>query len=525
MPTTLTCYGGVKEIGGNKILLEDGDTRLFFDFGIAFGRQERFFNEFLRPRAARGLLDLLALGLIPPLEGLYRDDLALPSLWPRFRSHAQYRSLARSDGRPAVDGILVSHAHLDHNGDLPYIDPRIPVSCTRAAAAIARVMQITGQSSFERELTYINPRVCSTTGNLVSDRKSAYLARAHAFLDGPLSADASAFWAWSPSRKGLEPAPACPAEQSIGNLRIRWWPVDHSIPGAAGFAVLTTAGWIGYTGDIRFHGQYGERTRRFAQELAALEPVALLCEGTHIGSERTLNERDVTANALDLARRAPGRLMVADFAPRNVERLLSFVQVAREADRLLVGQPKDIYLLEALHLVDPNAFPNPSTIDCLAMYADPKVAPRVWERELCQEWAPRTVSAENVSRAPGAHLLAFSLWDANDLLDIESTQGGDYMYSGSRAYDDEQAADLDRLRNWIRQAGMTLHGDPDDPNRIPLHASGHAPGPQLVEFVNTVRPGRLIPIHTEEPEWWFDQLDGTDITVTPPEFGEPIILA
>ncbi len=27
--TKLTFYGGVNEIGGNKILLEDGDTRVF----------------------------------------------------------------------------------------------------------------------------------------------------------------------------------------------------------------------------------------------------------------------------------------------------------------------------------------------------------------------------------------------------------------------------------------------------------------------------------------------------------------
>ena len=51
--TTITCYGGVNEIGGNKLLLEDGGARLFFDFGIAFGRQQQYFNEYLRPRAAR----------------------------------------------------------------------------------------------------------------------------------------------------------------------------------------------------------------------------------------------------------------------------------------------------------------------------------------------------------------------------------------------------------------------------------------------------------------------------------------
>jgi len=34
--TSFTCYGGVNEIGGNKILLEDQDTGLFLNFGMGF---------------------------------------------------------------------------------------------------------------------------------------------------------------------------------------------------------------------------------------------------------------------------------------------------------------------------------------------------------------------------------------------------------------------------------------------------------------------------------------------------------
>ena len=35
--TSITLYGGVNEIGGNKLLLKDKDTRIFFDFGMPFG--------------------------------------------------------------------------------------------------------------------------------------------------------------------------------------------------------------------------------------------------------------------------------------------------------------------------------------------------------------------------------------------------------------------------------------------------------------------------------------------------------
>ena len=73
----ITCYGGVGQIGGNKVLLEDAATggRLFLDFGIPFGERRRYFEEYLNPRASAGLLDLIELGLVPPFRGLYRPDL------------------------------------------------------------------------------------------------------------------------------------------------------------------------------------------------------------------------------------------------------------------------------------------------------------------------------------------------------------------------------------------------------------------------------------------------------------------
>ncbi|MGQ9628117.1 MAG: MBL fold metallo-hydrolase [Anaerolineae bacterium] len=516
MSVTLTCYGGAGEIGGNKVLLEDGETRLFFDFGIPFGRQQKFFNEYLRPRAARGLLDLLALDLIPPLEGLYREDLALPGLWERFRRHPQYRNLHR-EGRAPVDAVFVSHAHLDHNGDLSYLDPAIPIYSSRCTAFIARAMQVTGQSSFERELTYINPRYLSESGELQSDKRSNYKARCCAFLDGCLSEEAKAFWERSPVSKQLEPAHAEGAEGTAGGLRFRWWPVDHSVPGAAGFAVETSAGWVGYTGDIRFHGRQAGESRRFVEELAALRPVALLCEGTHLERENPMTEADVVENALVLAKGAGGRLAIADFGPRNVERLASFLEIAEETGRWLVVQPKDLYLLKAIALAD--AFPEPASLQGLFIYADPKAAPRPWERALREEWHERTVGPDEVSARPGDYILCFSLWDTNDLLDLQGVEEGIYLYSNSRAYDDEQAADLERLRNWVKHMGLQLYGDPDKPETTPLHASGHASGEELVEMVKKVKPQILIPIHTESPELWIKELHSTGIEVHIPERG------
>ena len=53
----LSFYGGVGEIGGNKILVEDRDARIWLDMGAPFDLGEEYFVEFLQPRERFGLRD------------------------------------------------------------------------------------------------------------------------------------------------------------------------------------------------------------------------------------------------------------------------------------------------------------------------------------------------------------------------------------------------------------------------------------------------------------------------------------
>ncbi|MDI7250922.1 MAG: exonuclease, partial [Bacillota bacterium] len=78
---------------------------------------------------------------------------------------------------------------------------------------------------------------------------------------------AAEFWMRAPASRELQGDPlqvVTGGETPVAGMRVRWWPVDHSIPGAGAFGVQTPAGWVVYTGDLRLHGSRGHLTRAFA---------------------------------------------------------------------------------------------------------------------------------------------------------------------------------------------------------------------------------------------------------------------
>ena len=66
--------GGKNEIGGNKILISDDDTRILLDFGMSFSKSSYYFSEFLQPRKSSSLRDFFEFDLLPDLSGIYRED-------------------------------------------------------------------------------------------------------------------------------------------------------------------------------------------------------------------------------------------------------------------------------------------------------------------------------------------------------------------------------------------------------------------------------------------------------------------
>jgi len=229
---TVTVFGGnagvdaeTGEIGGNKILVETDARTWLLDFGMGFGRAGRFFDEFLQPRTALGLRDFLRLGLIPPIEGIYREDLVAhePDIWDRYGSHPQYRRVAH------LDGVLLTHAHQDHNGYVGFLDREIPLYTGLMTALIGKGMQDLGGAEF----SYIAPKEV-TEENTLKGVTGLRQGRPHYICDSDPAVTSAldhltSFLASHPGAKTrFEPAPIELADLDAAG--IKFFRVDHSIP-------------------------------------------------------------------------------------------------------------------------------------------------------------------------------------------------------------------------------------------------------------------------------------------------------
>jgi len=79
--------------------------------------------------------------------------------------------------------------------------------------------------------------------------------------------------------------------------------------------------------------------------------------------------------------------------------------------------------------------------------------------------------------------------------------------------------DHQKIKNWIDLFGFHIHGRLGQPaaggkdGRDPFHASGHIHAQGLEEMIETIKPKYLIPVHTENIEF-FNRFQGLTTVLT-----------
>jgi ribonuclease J len=441
--TSVTFFGGVNEIGGNKILLQDRDTRIFLDFGLSFAKEGRYFAGYLCPRSVNGAGDHLEFGLLPNLRGLYAED--------------AIKNTKINYVEPEIDGIVLSHAHFDHVGHLPFVDEKIPIFCGEGTKIILEAMEESSRINLG-EHEYKTFR----TGRTIRS----------------------------------------------GSIEIEPIHVDHSIPAAYGFIIHTSEGAIVYSGDLRIHGPLHRMTWEFAEKAGASDVRLMISEGTRISPKETReihSEARVRAES-DKVVAETSKLVIASFYSRDIDRFRTFYKIAKKNRREFVIPIKLAYLLHKLK-DDPRLdIPDVVSDETVVFYKKRKKSGEYkpadyhkWERPFLDKAKSFSYVRENQSKV----IFNIDLVGFTELIDVKPTRGGEFIHSMSEPFSEE---DLEPkvLRNWLNHFGLRLHQ---------IHASGHCPSRDLAKIIDTINPKNIVPIHTEHPDLFQEKFKNRQVTL------------
>src|SRR5215213_7709416 len=245
VPLRIIPLGGVGEIGKNMYLFEYRDEIVVIDCGLMF-----------------------------PDEEMFGIDLVIPDI-----THLKER-------RANVKAFLITHAHEDHVGALPYVLPEFP-GVPVYASTLARGL----------------------LGNKIKE---------HKLHNNPILA--------------LEPGD----EVQIGPFGVVAFRIGHSIPDAMGIALRTPAGVVVHTGDFKFdHTPVDGKLSDFAilARLGAEGVVCLLSDSTRAENPGyTPSERTVGDAFREIMEPLDGRVIVATFAS-NIARVQQVLDAAADFDR------------------------------------------------------------------------------------------------------------------------------------------------------------------------------------------------
>jgi len=501
-------FGGINEIGGNKLFVNVGDSTFLFDFGLSFNDNNQYFTGFLNPRNYNGIVDYLYLGLIPPVDKIYRNDYLSP--FSEVLKKDPYNISVVNENK--IDAFFLTHAHMDHYKFIGFLKQDTPLYMNWISRSIINNLSENSIDPLISEiLNYyeyhkIVPKVRQKKGEETeykratkNDYKEAEIKRKIKIMDEKKPYD---------------------FRTSNGIVTITQYYVDHSVPGACAYIIKHDGNSIIYTGDFRRHGFHGEWVDQFIKIAHEENPIAIITEGTRVPDKLKFrdgsykgddqSEEDVRVRSRDMIRRHPGLILV-NFPSRNLDRILLYYNLAKRFDRIFAVTPKIfLYIDDFRKQLDDmdetivkefyNAYDFPEYNDKnFVIYLRRKG----WGNFESSDYRNKNEKAifreknyityKDVQKEPERYLLYLDFYMLNELIDLDQEKDTMmYINSTTDPFNEEMELQEEVLNKWLERFGIL--------KTETIHSSGHCNVDDLIDALQKIDADNIIPIHSENPD-------------------------
>lgn len=332
------------------------------------------------------------------------------------------------------DGVLLSHAHLDHYGLLDRLSKDTKVFISAATRDIFEVNQI-----FLRQEKF--------------------------------NVDYGIFESYKPFRIGS-------SFQVIPFLQ------DHSAFDSHGFVIKAEEKTIVYTGDFRNHGRKPFIYQKLIELLRGEGCNLLITEGTTTSrpNGKTMSEELLVNDLFSAVSQVPGLVMVC-FSSQNIDRLVSIYKTARKAGRIFVIDIYTAYLLSKLQHYA--RIPTADYRGVRIFYPKRQIKNllQMQKRNILNDLKERRIFLDEVRTNSKKYILTVR---PSLLEEFEGLENSLLIYSMWQGY--LKNAEMTKMVEWfLKNRGQYKH----------IHTTGHASAEFLKAFIEGVNHQMLKIIHTE----------------------------
>lgn len=354
-------------------------------------------------------------GLMFPEEEMMGIDYIIPNIEYLIKN------------KEKIKGVIITHGHFDHIGAIPHIIPALG-NPTVYATELTRGMIIKRQEDFKDQAP-LNVKVV---------RKIDRLA--------------------------------------LGNFKIEFFHVNHSIPDSVGLAIRTPVGMIIHTGDFKFdHSPISDVPADISKiaRLGAEGVLALMSDSTSSQSEGySISESKIRENMDQIFAKARGRIITATFSSL-ISRIQQIAELSEKYGRKLAvdgySMKNNVEIAHKLGYINTkkSTFINIKDVN---EYPDSKI----------------TILCTGAQGEGNAVLMRIV---NNEHRYIQIHHGDTVIFSSSVIPGNERT--IQGLKDTLYKKGAeVIHSQMMD-----IHSGGHAHAEDLKMMINLVRPQFLIPIH------------------------------